>query len=372
MTNNETSAPTLSVYSYEALTAGPGHRRLTGMINGSSRAEALRLLQDRSLTVISLDITDPQALFERLRLARQARQMTQTQLAQLAGITQATLSRMEQGAIIKPTFETVIALAGALRISVQALADVSPRLFLSELENVNTDETEHEREDPFASAAVRAKVLERVAPNGALEDLRNWIANPGTHILIAGEAKTGKSTLLRLLADLIPLDDPDELNIVNNYHNFFLDIGVRPAVIHELADGEGLDKVDFDPEQSLRLLVDDIRGGEILPYLQLLNSNSSVVSSLATYHSRSSAMMAMEVLDQIGDCIARAAGDERLLNNLDIVITVARDEVGFCITEISQVVCDTDGFTHPWRLYFRMPMGDFRKVAAPLPLGCFA
>lgn len=56
-----------------------------------------------------------------LRLARKAAQLTQAQLAERAGIEQATVSDLEAGKIRKPSYETVVRLARALNVSAEEL-----------------------------------------------------------------------------------------------------------------------------------------------------------------------------------------------------------------------------------------------------------
>ena len=59
---------------------------------------------------------------ERLRTARLLRELTQQQLAVRAGVGQSQVSKLERGESADPSFFTVAALAGALNISLDALA----------------------------------------------------------------------------------------------------------------------------------------------------------------------------------------------------------------------------------------------------------
>lgn len=52
---------------------------------------------------------------EMLRLARDARMLTQAELAEASGVTQALISKLEHGLITEPSDEIVIALSGTLR-----------------------------------------------------------------------------------------------------------------------------------------------------------------------------------------------------------------------------------------------------------------
>lgn len=52
---------------------------------------------------------------------RKARALTQEQLADLSGVDQATISRLEQNELPNPTFRTVSALAAVLGVSSDAL-----------------------------------------------------------------------------------------------------------------------------------------------------------------------------------------------------------------------------------------------------------
>jgi DNA-binding XRE family transcriptional regulator len=64
-------------------------------------------------------------LGQRLRSVRGARQQTQAQLAELAGISQGYLSQLEQDER-EPTLSIAVRLAGALGVTLDALATGSP------------------------------------------------------------------------------------------------------------------------------------------------------------------------------------------------------------------------------------------------------
>lgn len=62
----------------------------------------------------------------RLRELREDRLMTQAELAERAGVTKLTISRLERGAH-RPRFSTTKKLAGALGVSPRALVERSER-----------------------------------------------------------------------------------------------------------------------------------------------------------------------------------------------------------------------------------------------------
>jgi transcriptional regulator with XRE-family HTH domain len=56
-----------------------------------------------------------------LKQARERRGLTQAELADAAGVDQATVSRLEIGRVSNPSFDTVKKLARALRVAPEAL-----------------------------------------------------------------------------------------------------------------------------------------------------------------------------------------------------------------------------------------------------------
>lgn len=56
-----------------------------------------------------------------LRTARTKAGLTQEQLEDKSGISQAAISKLESGDSLRPSFETVMALAKALRVDPQSL-----------------------------------------------------------------------------------------------------------------------------------------------------------------------------------------------------------------------------------------------------------
>ena len=72
-------------------------------------------------------------LSARVRAAREARAFTQAQLAAASGLPQSQVSRIESGRTSDPAFTAVAALAGALAISLDGLADPDPDRLAREL-----------------------------------------------------------------------------------------------------------------------------------------------------------------------------------------------------------------------------------------------
>lgn len=62
-----------------------------------------------------------------LREVRQAKKLTQEQLAELSGVDQTTISSLEVGRIQSPAWDTVCLLARALKVKPEALFPVPDR-----------------------------------------------------------------------------------------------------------------------------------------------------------------------------------------------------------------------------------------------------
>ncbi len=63
---------------------------------------------------------------KRVRRIRRSADLTQGQLAQLAGVNSGTLARLEQGGIQDPHFSTLEKLAGALDVRIEHLYSTEP------------------------------------------------------------------------------------------------------------------------------------------------------------------------------------------------------------------------------------------------------
>ena len=132
---------------------------------------------------MTASLSDPIALADRLAVARRLRELTQTQLAEAAGVPQAQVSRIERGAITDPGFSTVAGLARALRVSLDALAAPSGDRLLQELAGSGSH-----RDGTLLgkSALTQTPVL-----------VRDFAQDP-EHLLIVGELGSGRSFAAKL------------------------------------------------------------------------------------------------------------------------------------------------------------------------------
>jgi transcriptional regulator with XRE-family HTH domain len=97
---------------------------------------------------------------ERVRAERLARGWTQAELARHSGVSQATLSRIEEGHVASPRLPVLQKLAAALRITIDSLAEEGYQLSMDDVL----------RRDPRAQAIFSG--YERLP-----EDKRNQIAD---------------------------------------------------------------------------------------------------------------------------------------------------------------------------------------------------
>lgn len=74
-------------------------------------------------------------LAKRIAALREARGWSQPRLAELAGVDQGTIWRLESGAARRPTWDTISAIVGALGVSTDALKD--PDAFRAAFEELN-------------------------------------------------------------------------------------------------------------------------------------------------------------------------------------------------------------------------------------------
>ena len=100
---------------------------------------------------------DMSAFSERLRLLREARQMTQTRLASLLAVDPRVYNRWERGTAV-PQFDTVVRIADLLQVSLDELAGRSatvsePKIHNAELLNL------YQQVDSLPDASQQALVL---------------------------------------------------------------------------------------------------------------------------------------------------------------------------------------------------------------------
>lgn len=66
-------------------------------------------------------MTDEKTIGAKIKTWRAKKEMTQDELAKKADIPYPTLAKIESGAVLNPSIETVVKIAGGLQISLDAL-----------------------------------------------------------------------------------------------------------------------------------------------------------------------------------------------------------------------------------------------------------
>jgi transcriptional regulator with XRE-family HTH domain len=75
------------------------------------------------VTVVATTLVKPMAFKDRLKRLRQAAGLTQQRLATNAGLAMSAIAQLESGHVSDPKLSTLQALAGALGVPIQELAE---------------------------------------------------------------------------------------------------------------------------------------------------------------------------------------------------------------------------------------------------------
>jgi transcriptional regulator with XRE-family HTH domain len=146
----------------------------------------------------------PQLLGSQIREAREARALTQAQLAQLADMPQSQISRIEAGRIDDPSFFTIGAIAEALELPVQALFGASLPA-ASPIVKRLYPLMPHLSRDPRADHLIG---LGRIYGMHGSPDVCMRSEALAGHMLITGRTGAGKSVLLaRMACDAVAAGD---------------------------------------------------------------------------------------------------------------------------------------------------------------------
>lgn len=155
---------------------------------------------------VALADDDPQRLGDRIRLLRQLRGMTQTQLAEASGVAQPIISRIERNDQTDPTISQVTALAAALDVDFNVLIGMSTSDFIAYCANVSEEQIE---ETPSSGSLLAAYGHELIKQAGEefVEDLNKWVQS-GMNILVSGGLSTGRTSMLHALRDIVEQSRP--------------------------------------------------------------------------------------------------------------------------------------------------------------------
>jgi type IV secretory pathway ATPase VirB11/archaellum biosynthesis ATPase len=226
----------------------------------------------------------------------------------------------------------VVALAGALSLSVQSLAERNPQLFIAEIKDIEESEVE-----TSGSAVARQQELEALLTEDLRADLEMWI-EVRANILIVGRNGSGKTSLLRLLARRLPANE--DVNFISRFPTPYLDhpratIYVPSGKMYVPCEEGGK---DISCSWPAWLLVDEIQAQGALNYL-LAIASSDVTGSIATYGSKRGGVYSS--LAAIEDEIVAMGLDKAALAGVDIVVALAHaPETAFDIVDVSQVIYD--------------------------------
>lgn len=184
----------------------------------------------------------PNPIAARISLVRRLKDLSQTQLAELSGLPQSQVSRLESGQTADPSLSMIAAIARALDLSIDKLISASGDEFIASLDELHLDKDEFQIAFGTQASTGKPQLLQRLAS-------RHF----APHMLIQGNTGSGKSFAAKLElirsfqagASIAVIDPSGEYNRIANQINSKIIDFMDPKVCINVFDFTASKSVDL-------------------------------------------------------------------------------------------------------------------------------